>query len=166
VQAVLQAKGTGSRRQEPGVRPAKSSSESDAEEADVLAHYEAGEVNEALAQARKARLEPLASRIAAFASEETAGQKALAENDTAGALKHLSSAFALDEQLSHGWSVQGRELRKQLGNLHTAEGVQRQRAGDLKGARESFETALKFDSANAQAKAHLAELPASAAPVK
>lgn len=168
-QAVaLQAKGPGSRRQEPGIRIVKgtTSAEGDADESDVLARYEAGDVNEALALARKARLEPLASRIAAFTAAETAGQKALAENDTAGALKHLASAFLLDEQLSHGWSTQGRELRKQLGNLHTAQGVQQQREGNQSAARESFETALKYDSANAQAKTHLGELTGSAPPAK
>lgn len=166
-QAVaLQAKG--SRRQEPGIRIVKGTgaADGDADESDVLERYEAGDVTEALTLARKAKLEPLASRIAAFAAAETAGQKALADNDTAGALKHLASAFLLDEQLSHGWSAQGRELRKQLGNLHTAQGVQQQRAGDVKAARESFETALKYDSANAQAKTHLAELTASAPPAK
>ena len=88
-----------------------------------------------------------------------AGQKALAERDTAGAMKHLATAFALDQQLSQGWSTQGRELRKQLGNLHTVDGLEHLRAEDPKAARESFETALRYDPSNAQAKSHLARLP-------
>lgn len=133
------------------------------EEAEVLARYEAGDVSAALSLARKARLESLVTRLTAFQAAETAGQKALAERDTAAALKHLGTAFGLDQQLSQGWSTQGRELRKQLGNLHTVTGLERLRAQDTAEAREAFETALRFDSSNAQAKAHLARMREGAA---
>jgi tetratricopeptide (TPR) repeat protein len=134
-----------------------------AEEAAVLARYEAGDVSAALGLARKARLESLVSRITAFQAAETAGQKALAVRDTEGALKQLTTAFGLDQQLSQGWSSQGRELRKQLGNLHTVAGLEHQRAQDRAAARESFETALRFDPSNAQAKTHLARMREGAA---
>lgn len=133
------------------------------EEAEVLSRYEAGDVSGALGLARKARLDALVSRITAFQAAETAGQRALKERDTAGALKHLTTAFGLDQQLSQGWSSQGRELRKQLGNLHTVAGLEHQRAQELAAARESFETALRFDPSNAQAKGHLARLREGAA---
>jgi tetratricopeptide (TPR) repeat protein len=158
---------------EPGSRRASSSRGARArgvdvsvQEEDILKRYEDGEVSEALDLARKAKLEPLASRIAAFQAAETAGQKALAERDTAGALKHLTSAFLLDQQLSYGWSTQGRELRKQLGNLHTVAGLEELGAGRTAAAREAFETALKYDSSNAQAKSHLSRMEASAPSAK
>jgi pSer/pThr/pTyr-binding forkhead associated (FHA) protein len=132
------------------------------EEAAALARYEAGDVTAALTMARKARLESLVSRLTAFQAAESAGQKALAQRDTAGALKHLTTAFSLDQQLSQGWSTQGRELRKQLGNLHTVDGLAHLRAEDTRAARESFETALRFDPSNAQAKTHLARMAGGA----
>jgi hypothetical protein len=142
------------------------SAEVSAQEEDILTRYEAGDIAEALELARRARLESLASRIAAFQAAETAGQKALANRDTAGALKHLATAFHLDQQLSYGWSTQGRELRKQLGNLHTVVGLDELGAGRTAAAREAFETALKYDSSNAQAKSHLSRLEASAPAAK
>ncbi|XXF75860.1 FHA domain-containing protein [Myxococcaceae bacterium GXIMD 01537] len=156
VALASQAKGAGGRRADSASAPRAE---------DVLARYEAGEVAEALALARKAKLEPLAGNLAAFEAAETAGQKALAANDTRGAMEHLAAAFKLDLQLSKGWSPQGRELRKQLGNLHTATGIERLRAEDTAAARESFERALQYDPANAQAKSHLGRLGgASSAP--
>jgi tetratricopeptide (TPR) repeat protein len=125
--------------------------------ADVLASYEKGDVSEALNLARAAQLEPLASRIADFQSAQDAGQKALATKDYASAIRHFNAALVVDQELSQGWSVQGRKLRKQLGQLHTLMGLD-QKTGTPAAARESFETALKYDPANNRAKTELKQL--------
>ncbi len=145
-------KESGSRSSAAGTRAS-----SRAEQANILAHYEQGEVALALSLARAARLEPLASRIADFQSAQNAGQKALAAREHANAIRHLNAALVVDQELSQGWSVQGRKLRKQLGQLHTLMGLE-QKAGTPIAARQSFETALKYDPSNAQAKAELQQL--------
>lgn len=128
-----------------------------AEQADILARYEKGEVSAALKLARGAKLEPLASRIADFQSAQDAGQKALAAKNYAGAIQSFNAALVVDQELSQGWSVQGRKLRKQLGHLHTLTGLE-QKAGAPAAARESFEMALKYDPSNARAKTELKQL--------
>jgi hypothetical protein len=152
VKATSAKKEQGSRAQ-----GSKGSTPAPAESADILARYEKGEVAAALKLARAARLEPLASNIADFQSAQEAGQKALAARDYASAIRHLNSALLIDQELAQGWSVQSRKLRKQLGHLHTLVGVE-QKAGTPAAARESFETALKYDPSNARAKTELQQL--------
>jgi pSer/pThr/pTyr-binding forkhead associated (FHA) protein len=127
------------------------------EQADILARYEKGEVAAALNLARAAKLEPLASRIAEFQSAQAAGQKALAAKDHASAIQHFNTALVVDQELSQGWSVQGRKLRKQLGHLHTLTGLE-QKARAPAAAREAFELALKYDPSNVRAKNELQQL--------
>jgi len=128
-----------------------------AEQADILGRYEKGEVAAALSLARAERLDSLASRIADFQSAQAAGQKALAAKDYASAIQHFNAALMVDQELSQGWSVQSRQLRKKLGQLHTLTGLE-QKAGTPAAARESFEMALKYDPSNAQAKSELQQL--------
>lgn len=128
--------------------------------AEILALYEKGDVQASLRLARGARLEPLATRIAEFQSAMDAGQKALSARNTPAAIQHLSTALVVDQELSHGWSVQARKLRKQLGQLHVLTGVGHVKAGSRDAARESFELALKYDASNARAKAELKKLGA------
>ncbi|MDY7225251.1 FHA domain-containing protein [Hyalangium rubrum] len=155
----ISAKSAASRK-ESGSRSSAQGTKSSAgeERADVISLYEKGDVATALSLARSAQLESLASRITDFQSAQEAGQKALNARDTASALRHLSAALAVDQELSQGWSVQGRKLRKQLGHLHTLTGVDQQKAGDTGAARESFKTALKYDPSNARAKKELQQL--------
>ena len=126
-------------------------------EAEILARYEKGEVAAALSMAKAARLESLASRIADFQSAQSAGSKALSAKNYTSALQHLNTALVADQQLSQGWSVQGRKLRKQLGHLYTLTGLE-QKAGAPAAARESFELALKYDPSNLRAKTELQQL--------
>jgi pSer/pThr/pTyr-binding forkhead associated (FHA) protein len=126
--------------------------------ADILALYEKGEIEVALTLARGGPHAPLAKQIATYQSAMAAGQKALSARDNAGAIKHLSAALAVDQELSQGWSVQGRKLRQQLGRLYTRAGQDQVKAGALDAARESFTTALKFDPTNTWAKSELQAL--------
>jgi pSer/pThr/pTyr-binding forkhead associated (FHA) protein len=148
-------KATTSSKRESGSRASKAISR--AEQADILGRYEKGEVTAALSLARAERLDSLASRIADFQSAQEAGQKALATKDYASAIQHFNTALVVDQELSQGWSVQGRKLRKQLGHLHTLTGLA-QKAGTPAAARESFEMALKYDPSNARAKSELRQL--------
>ncbi len=126
--------------------------------ADILSHFEKGDVNGALSLARQGQVEPLATKIARFQSEQSAGEQALKSQDTAGAIQHLAIAVMVDQELSQGWSVQGRSLRKQLGKLYTQTGQQQVKAGDKNAAHESFELALKYDPSNTSAKSELQQL--------
>lgn len=126
--------------------------------ADILSLYEKGEVEVALSLARKSPYAPLAKQIAEYQSAATEGQKALSARDTAGAIRHLTTALAVDQELSQGWSVQGRKLRQQLGRLYTQAGQAQVKAGSRDAARASFETALKYDPSNTWAKAELQAL--------
>jgi hypothetical protein len=153
-------------RKEPGARTGAQASKSSSRQgpaatvdrAEILARYEKGEVDAALALAREGQLEPLASQLAAFQSALAEGQRALTARETASAIRHLSSALALDQELSQGWSVQARKLRKQLGHLYTLTGTEQLKAGSISAARESFETALKYDGSNTRALKELQQL--------
>ncbi len=83
-------------------------------EAEALARYEAGNVDGALALARSARLEPLASTLARFRDEWNAANTALSAQDSASAAQHLSAALELDQELSKGWSTYALKIRKAL----------------------------------------------------
>jgi hypothetical protein len=83
-------------------------------EAEALARYEAGNVDGALALARSARLEPLASTLARFRDEWNAANTALSAQDSASAAQHLSAALELDQELSKGWSTYALKIRKVL----------------------------------------------------
>ena len=103
---------------EPAPRPRevpRATRHSNAEaEAEALARYEAGNVDGALALARSARLEPLASTLARFRDEWNAGNAALSARDSASAAQHLSAALELDQELSKGWSTYAQKIRKAL----------------------------------------------------
>jgi hypothetical protein len=129
-----------------------------ADPADIQARYEKGDVDGALSLARGAQLEPIATKLASFQSAQASGMRALKAQDTASAIQYFTVAVAVDQELSQGWSVQGRNLRKQLGRLYTQTGQQQVKSGDKSAARESFELALKYDPANSGAKAELQQL--------
>jgi hypothetical protein len=90
-------------------------SDSDKEaEAEALARYEAGHIDSALALARRAQLETLASTLARFQEEWRAGNAALANGDSSSAIQHLSAALELDQRISKGWGSLGPKIRKAL----------------------------------------------------
>lgn len=151
----------GAQRQEPETespRAAEKAPAANVDPAEVRSRYEKGDVEGALSLAREGRVEPMATKIAQFQSEQSAGEQALKAQDTASALQHLAIAVMVDQELSQGWSVQGRTLRKQLGRLYTQTGQQQAKAGAKDAARESFEMAVKYDPSNATAKSELQQL--------
>lgn len=125
---------------------------------DVIALYEKGDVEGALNLARTGKLEPLSARIAEYQSAIASGQEALHARDTARAIHHLSTALAVDQELSQGWAAHAGKLRKQLGRLYTQLGQDQLKAGAFAEARASFETALKYDPTNTWAKSELQAL--------
>ncbi len=123
--------------------------------ADVIALYEKGDVEGALNLARSGSLTPLAVKLAEYQAAITSGQQALHERNTLRAIHHLSNALTVDQELSQGWAAQAGKLRKQLGRLFTQLGQEQLKAGAMAEARQSFETALKYDPANTWAKSEL-----------
>ncbi|WP_375766381.1 FHA domain-containing protein [Archangium gephyra] len=90
--------------------------------AEALSRYEAGNVESALALAKRAQLETLASTLARFQDEWRAGNAALAERDPATAIRHLSVALELDQQISKGWGSLAPRIRKALAQAHLQAG--------------------------------------------
>lgn len=119
---------------EPGVRvkagggkPAPSTPHADSvsdkeAETDALARYEAGHVESALALARRAHLDTLAARLARFQEEWLAGNAALANRDSSSAIRHLSAALELDQQLAKGWGSLAPRIREALSQAHRQAG--------------------------------------------
>ncbi len=83
-------------------------------EEEVLATYEAGQLDAALAQARGARMERLVTRLKQFQDAWRAGTAALAARDSATALKHLTVARDVDQQLAGGWGAFAPKIREAL----------------------------------------------------
>jgi pSer/pThr/pTyr-binding forkhead associated (FHA) protein len=91
-------------------------------QAEALARYEAGNVESALALARRAHLETLASTLARFQEEWRAGNAALAEGEPSAAIRHLSTALELDQQIAKGWGSLAPKIRKALAQAHLQAG--------------------------------------------
>jgi tetratricopeptide (TPR) repeat protein len=122
---------------------------------DVIALYEKGDIEGALNLARTGKMEPLAAKLSEYQNAIASGKNALHARDTARAIHHLSTALAVDQELSQGWAAQAGELRKKLGRLYTQLGQDQLKAGAIAEARTSFETALKYDPGNTWAKSEL-----------
>lgn len=133
-------------------------------EAEVLKHYEAGDVSAALGRAREAKLHALVVQLDRFQSAEAEWRKALERNDLPLAISHLTAALTVDEALASGRSKHGPRLRKQLADLHVQAGTAHGRAGRVDEARASFEKALTYDADHREAREALAKLSSAAAP--
>ncbi|HYO72672.1 MAG TPA: FHA domain-containing protein [Archangium sp.] len=89
---------------------------------EALARYEAGNVDSALALARRAQLETLAHTLARFQEEWRAGNAALASGDPSSAIPHLSAALELDQRISKGWGALAPQIRKALAQAKAGSG--------------------------------------------
>ena len=90
-------------------------------EAAALEQYEKGQLDAALALARRAHLEPLSTRLGHFQTELRAGQSALKAGDMASARQHLAKAAELDQLIAEGWGAFSAQLRE---GLRQANGAQ------------------------------------------
>jgi pSer/pThr/pTyr-binding forkhead associated (FHA) protein len=115
--------GGGKATAKPAAAEPISATASDPEaEAEALARYEAGNVESALALARRAHLETLASTLARFQEEWRAGNAALAEGEPSAAIRHLSTALEIDQQIAKGWGSFAPKIRKALAQAHLQAG--------------------------------------------
>jgi tetratricopeptide (TPR) repeat protein len=117
--------------------------------------YENGDLDAALAAAQKAGATELASKIATFRKELAAARADLSFKDGAGAIKHFTTALAIDEQISNGWSKLGGEIRTNLSKLYQMAGMREIEKGDNAKAQSLLERALKYDPSNEKAKSFL-----------
>lgn len=124
--------------------------------AQILARYEAGNVDAAIGLADKAGNTALLGKLQAFKSSYDGAKKAFASNNAAGAIKGYEKALSVDEQLSSGWGSYGIEIRKQLATIYTLVGQHYASNDSPAEAKKAFGVALKHDPANAKARAGLA----------
>jgi predicted component of type VI protein secretion system len=130
----------------------------------VMARYESGQVGQAIELARKKNDKDLLAKLVRFQTLHEAGQRALAAQDEAAALRNLDTALKLDEEFSGGWGKYNAEIRRTLSSLHTMSGRRQAAAGNDAAAYKAFMAALQYDPDNATAKTELSKLPPSAAP--
>ncbi|WNG49072.1 FHA domain-containing protein [Archangium minus] len=90
---------------------------------EAIALYETGNVESALSLARRAHLEELATSLSQFQEEWRAGNAALAAQDPASAIQHLSTALELDQRISKGWGSFAPRIRKALAQAHLLAGT-------------------------------------------
>lgn len=93
-------------------------------ESEALSLYESGNVDSALAMARGAHLDALATTLTRFQSEWSTGNSALTAGDSASAIQHLSAALELDQQIAKGWGSFAPRIRKALAQAHAQTGPQ------------------------------------------
>lgn len=146
------------RTAQPAPSPAVASSAPAADSAKVLAVYEKGDIAQALTLARASGDTALLRKLERFQRAYSAGHRALSGRDGIGAIRNFAEALKADESISRGWGSYGPELRDRLATLYVAAGKQRQRTGDVNGAREAFKAALAYDAKNAAATQALAQL--------
>ena len=142
----------------PVATPQASAAASPADSAKVLAVYEKGDIAQALTLARASGDTVLLRKLERFQRAYSAGHRALRGRDGIGAIRNFAEALKADELISRGWGSYGPELRDRLATLYVAAGKQRQRTGDVNGAREAFKAALAYDAKNAAATQGLAQL--------
>ena len=133
-------------------------------EADVLKHYEAGDVSAARERARATKLKALHAQLERFESAEAESRGPRAKRDVSHAITQLTIAVELDEALASGRSQHGPQLRKRLADLHVQAGAAHDKAGRVNAARESYELALRYDADHREAREQLARLSPAAVP--
>lgn len=124
--------------------------------AEAMAMYEAGDLDGAIAAARSIGNGGLANKIANFKRELAAAKSSLASKDGAGAIKHYSTALAIDDELSKGWGKLGGQIRGELAKLYEKAGAQALEKGDGPKAAQFYQRALKYDPENVKAQEGLA----------
>ncbi|MGI5863509.1 MAG: FHA domain-containing protein [Myxococcales bacterium] len=134
----------------------KPASEVDSPEARSL--FEKGDIDGALAAAKRAGAGALASKISSFKRELAAAKADLSFKDGAGAIRHFTAALALEEEIADGWSASGGEIRAQLSRLYEIAGLQEIERGNNSKAIGYLERALSYDPTNAKAKQFLGKL--------
>ncbi|MGC4113332.1 MAG: FHA domain-containing protein [Myxococcales bacterium] len=134
--------------------PMSSVDTSDAAEA--MALYEAGDLDGAIASARSAGNAGLANKIANFKKEIGAAKGCLSGKDGVGAIKHYTTALAVDDELSKGWGKLGGQIRGELAKLYEKAAAQALSQGDGPKATQLFQKALKYDPENIKAQEGLA----------
>ena len=150
----------------PERRPKAKPSRAGADSSAARARYESGDFEGAISLARKAGADELATRIAGFKKALAEAKAALSFKDGAAAIRHFSSALAIDREISEGTSKQGREVRVQLSKLYLAAGAKALEQGDATKAAAYLDRAVKYDGENQKARELLgrarAGTPASA----
>lgn len=124
----------------------------------VIARYELGELDAAIALATRKDLDGLAARMTRFRTEHTAGQRALAQKDDVTAVRRLEAARTLDEEIAGGWGKLNGEVRQRLAAAYVLSAARQSRSGDVAAARTSLAAALRLDPQNGAARAELDRL--------
>lgn len=122
----------------------------------ILGAYLAGEVDRALALARRAQ-SPLAERVEEFRTTFESAKRHLAARNYDAALDGYRRALEADTWLARKSPYQ-RELRRRISSLHTIDGLRAVEAGDTDRAVRAFERALAQDRSNDRARRMLASL--------
>ncbi|HEY3451798.1 MAG TPA: FHA domain-containing protein [Myxococcales bacterium] len=133
--------------------PMSSVDTSDAAEA--MALYEAGDLDGAIGAAKSVGNAGLANKIAKFKTEISAAKGCLTSKDGAGAIKHYSTALAIDDELSKGWGKLGGQIRGELAKLFERAGSQALEKGDNAKAIQLLQRSLKYDPENVKAQEEL-----------
>lgn len=123
----------------------------------ALAAYEKGDTDKAISLARKANDKPLLGKLTKFKGAYDAARAAVKANNGTAAISSYSTALAIDEQLSSGWSRFGGEIRKELSGLWTLVGFLHVENDDEGAAQKAFAKAVSYDPENGKAKAQLAK---------
>ncbi len=161
-------------RAEPSAQPAPEQSEEEEEEVEeaasagpdraaIIAKYEEGNVEAAIALAKAAGDSFLVQRLTDFQTAYAQAENAEKANDASTAIRSYERAYALDKTLSEGWGKLGPILSSRLGDLYTRVGDFYRGRGETTHAVAAFKEALKYAPGNATAKTQLASLEAGAA---
>ncbi|MBF5041464.1 FHA domain-containing protein [Aggregicoccus sp. 17bor-14] len=128
-------------------------------EAAVLARYQAGDLDAALALARDEGLEALTPPLAALRADWLGAERALREGAPEAAVAGLRSALVHDAALAHGVGPLARELRGRLSRALGAQGARALQRREWTAAREALGEALRLDPDNREAREALEGLP-------
>lgn len=129
---------------------------------EALRLFNEGEVEAAITAAKESQ-SPIAGKLASFRKELDLAQQKLSLQDGLGAVRHLSAAANLDEQLTRGWSKPGGQVRAELTKLLVSLAEKSLTAGDAAQAAVLAEKALVYGPGNEKAERLLADAKAKKA---